>query len=762
MKRWLPALSLYVVLAIVLAPAAAVGDGHFAFHDFRHHHLPWRAWAAAKFLAGEFPLWASGAANGFPLFAEGQGGFLYLPTMLLFVLLPDGLALDWAVLGHHVLAALGAWWLCRNLGMRGVGPLLAGIVYGFSGFMVSHSLYLGMQNAAAWLPWVLGATLSRQGWLTALGIGAMGLAGHPQAAAFGGLLAGGHAMLVLSGRERLRWIGFAALGGLVAAPQVVASLQLAQFSMRDGGVAASFAQVGALPPQELVGLVLPYAFGFDRPADIVETYYHRGTGYWGAGVNSWEMCTYVGVPAAVLALLGARRRKGWAILALLAALLMLGGPLWSLLHLLPGFGFFRFPARFGLWLTLAVAVLASAGTESLRFAWRREQVRSRLLVFLGLFTLSTGVARLGLSTRGVEIASILDAHFRRQVDLPPPPSMGALLRAALPEPEPEVAAEIPAKVARIMGDLRRSVDPRSPRVIVPVLLLLATLLGLGRPRLLAALVAVDLLGFGRDYHPVADEEPVPRWLSERMTEPGGYRTTVLDRRVPIALDDELLTASTGLPLGTSDVIIPSPLFIVRNEALLASAGLDVGDKGPQKVERFLEHHDVARRMALRFVATVHEIPGLLPVVRGHYNVYEDRDALPRARVVPCRAVKVDGDEAFAALLAADPETTVIVETGDAACEVGGAATIMAYSDTRVEIAATGPGTLVLADLWYPGWTATLDGAVVPVERVDLVFRGVQLPAGEHVVVFSYRPAWFYGLLGVSLALTAGLLLTRRR
>jgi len=761
-KRWLPVLALYVALAVLLAPSASVGLGHFAYHDFRHHHLPWRAWAAAKYLAGEFPLWASGAANGFPLLAEGQGGFLYLPTMLLFVILPDGLALDWAVLGHHVLAAMGAWWLCQKLGMRGVGPVLAGIIYGFSGFMVSHSLYLGMQNAAAWLPWVLGATLSRQGWLTAIGIGAMGLAGHPQAAAFGGLLAAGHAMGVLSPRERRRWIAFAALGALVALPQVVASLQLAQFSMRDGGVGAAFAQVGALPPQELVGLVLPYAFGFDRPADIAETYYHRGAGYWGQGVNSWETCTYVGVPAAVLALLGARRRKGWAALAALAALLMLGGPLWSLLRLLPGFGYFRFPARFGLWLTLAVAVLAAAGTESLRFAWRREQSRSRLLVFLALFTLSTGVARLGLSTRGGEIASWLDAHFRRQADLPPPPSMGAMLRAALPEPEPEVAAEIPAKVARIMGDLHRSVDPRSPRVIVPVLLLLATLAALRRPRLLAALVAVDLLGFGRDYHPVADDEPVPRWLSERMTEPGGYRTTVLDRRVPIALDDELLTASTGLPLGTSDVIIPSPLFIVRNEALLASAGLDVGDKGPQKVARFLEHHDVARRMAVRWIATIHEIPGLLPVVRGHYNVYEDRDALPRARVVPCRDVKTDGDEAFAALLAADPETTAIVEAGDPACEPGGTATIVDYADTRVQIATSGAGTLVLADLWFPGWTATLDGTEVPVERVDLVFRGVQLPPGEHTVVFSYRPAWFYGLLGLSLVVTAGLVITRRR
>ena len=44
-----------------------------------------------------FPTYTNGKA-------EGEGGFLYPPTMVLFLLLPDGLALNWSVLGHQVLA----------------------------------------------------------------------------------------------------------------------------------------------------------------------------------------------------------------------------------------------------------------------------------------------------------------------------------------------------------------------------------------------------------------------------------------------------------------------------------------------------------------------------------------------------------------------------------------------------------------------------------------------------------------------------------
>jgi uncharacterized membrane protein YfhO len=47
--------------------------------------------------------------------------------------------------------------------------------------------------------------------------------------------------------------------------------------------------------------------------------------------------------------------------------------------------------------------------------------------------------------------------------------------------------------------------------------------------------------------------------------------------------------------------------------------------------------------------------------------------------------------------------------------------------------------LVLTDAYFPGWMARVDGAPAEIFRADYLFRGVLLPAGEHMVTFSYAP-----------------------
>jgi hypothetical protein len=52
---------------------------------------------------------------------------------------------------------------------------------------------------------------------------------------------------------------------------------------------------------------------------------------------------------------------------------------------------------------------------------------------------------------------------------------------------------------------------------------------------------------------------------------------------------------------------------------------------------------------------------------------------------------------------------------------------------------------------YPDWTVTVDGDAAEPQLVEGQFRGVDLPAGAHTVVWSYRPRVVYWGMFVSAA-----------
>ena len=90
-----------------------------------------------------------------------------------------------------------------------------------------------------------------------------------------------------------------------------------------------------------------------------------------------------------------------------------------------------------------------------------------------------------------------------------------------------------------------------------------------------------------------------------------------------------------------------------------------------------------------------------------------------------------------------------------------AAEIASYAPERIEVRTSGegPGLLVLADAFYPGWRASVDGHETPIYPANVLFRSVPVPAGEHSVVFTFEPnGWRVGLIaaGAAVVLIAAL------
>jgi hypothetical protein len=57
----------------------------------------------------------------------------------------------------------------------------------------------------------------------------------------------------------------------------------------------------------------------------------------------------------------------------------------------------------------------------------------------------------------------------------------------------------------------------------------------------------------------------------------------------------------------------------------------------------------------------------------------------------------------------------------------------------LDIETSAPAIVKLNDPNYPGWEVEVDGLRKPVISVDLIFRGVEVPAGARKVVFTFRP-----------------------
>ncbi|MBR6945017.1 MAG: YfhO family protein, partial [Prevotella sp.] len=61
------------------------------------------------------------------------------------------------------------------------------------------------------------------------------------------------------------------------------------------------------------------------------------------------------------------------------------------------------------------------------------------------------------------------------------------------------------------------------------------------------------------------------------------------------------------------------------------------------------------------------------------------------------------------------------------------------NELKYETSSGKGGIVVFSEIYYPGWTATIDGNVAKLGRADYVLRALKVPAGKHQIVLTFKP-----------------------
>ena len=723
--------------------------------DFVLQFRPWKTFIYNELWNnGNLPFWNPYLFSGSPFITNIQASMFY-PLGFLYYLVPPEIAYSYSTMIHCALGFCFMVLFMRSLAVHWVGSFFGAIVFSFNGYFMGH-LYAGhlsfMQNYI-WIPVVFlflhRFTLSRRfaaAVAAGLIVGIQILGGFPQIA-FYTLLASilfilyktvsgwnggsGREMVILgSGLIICLLVGF-----FLAAVQILPTLEFSRFSTRSGGIPYAMATYESLHPKEILAFLVPELYG-----NAVDQTYWRSREFW----HFWESCGYVGMLPLFLLFVkstGAEKKRGsgfFVFLAALALFLALGkyNPLYPFIYRMPGFNSFRIPAQILFLYVFSVAVLSATGLG--RIADGEE------------WSFRRGFALFACLTGGVLLTAVLSLHlfpFRFFSFLFKNFAEGPVTHADLSLLSTRMSASLDRTALFFFLSLFLLWGIKAQKLRTPLFAALA-----------CAIVFLDLYLFGAPLvkpHEFVTPDEKRRLIDQLPNSPVEGRVVTMD---------SLFKTNDGLEYRFPSILGYDPLILKRYAEFILSSQ----DLPPDEHVVNLSVIGNPHAKFLRLLHVNKEVSG--------GQVMNTENILPYAFLVEKAAIKGE-DEIFAYLKsdAFDPMKVVVLESeptpanitavrqGEAfhaSCEV------VSYTLEEIIIKATSnrPGYLVISEVFYPGWYASVDGQRVEIQRGNFLFRVIPLDAGEHEVriFFVSWPFRIGAVLSlVALTLSLGYLVIRK-
>ena len=716
---------------------------HQEMGDLLTQFYPYRFLAAESAHHGVLSLWNPHLLLGLPFHADPSSALFYPPNALFFAL-PANVAWPLTFILRPILAGLFMAFFLQSLGAARAAGLAAGIIFAFSGFMVSWQGW-PHSDSALWLPLIfLSINRMRQSpsllfvAVAALAFAMPFLAGHPEVA-FHLVLAG-----ICFAVYRFFWPPIASTGCPDPRMHFFWRFVLAAI------LAIGLASIQLLPTFEWLhytrrSLTNSMGTWFLPLRDMVAIFSRDLTRTPNsAGLNFPEGASYVGMFTLLAAAFGLLQRSKRDVI-------FFGGLLATAMQIIYGWGpayFFSkvIPVLSGMpnWRLISVAdfclaTLAGLGLSALEGWGADRPVSSPKLPWIILLGVSL-IGTLGIGALHLRETAGACPWYRN--------TASSLVLLA-----------IGAVILAVFLQRRMSVRAFSSTALV--------------------LVAVDLLSFSYLHMPfypksqLYPRSPVFDFLQQRAGRTWRVASTDLVTPGNIEIMYQLHSPA-GYAYGLS-----------RNFHLLSAIGGISDYNALLQADRIVSaRHRVLDLTGVKYLVTstvngsaqsfAEHPTRFQPVFRdGSVVVFENRRVLPRAFLVPAAGVELEhGAEATLLRLTDstfDPETSVIMngqpvwpaetplpEPAPLASSV--ISVEWGVNTVKMKVGASKSAILVLTDTHYPGWKVLVDGQDQPLLRADYIFRGVALRPNVHAVEFRYRPTTFVVGALLSLLSLAGVLL----
>jgi Bacterial membrane protein YfhO len=746
----------------------------FFVRDVSTFHYPLKKLVTEAYAQGEWPLWNPYIQMGQPLLANPNSMAVY-PGQLLFQFLPFETAFELHFVVHCILAGMGAFCLARMLNLSLQAAFLSAAIYNFSGLTLSAVNLFNILPVVAFLPWLTTALLwltSRPsvacGCFTALLLGSFFLLLEPLStlttALFLFVLVG--AFIWKSGQVSSSWLRLSGIilmlllaALLIAAVQIVPTLELVQFSGRKGGLGFSEATFWSLHPVQLLQTLCPKILGeyfhLEAPVPWAARFFDQREPY--------LLSCYVGGMTLLLAAWGAWRTKcDWRTRSLVAAmvssiLLALGRhtPVYSgLFEWVPIFRYGRFPVKFLFAANLGLALLAGTGWASLQSSEDPSRSRGfRRRGIMLLLTLSVVLTALyGESAwRLLGAARTAVGEFQWSGGSEPVTVGADLVFSGLRH----IHLHLGMFAALL---LLRSWSAVRPNVL-GVAVLLAVLLDLW-----SANLWINPPGDSRLY----ETAPVAQYLQKRSKADGPFRI--------YRFEPPRLSEHPSIRYETDSVIWISLYrkltlfpFLAAKDHIAYSLFPSVDRLETPLIQQL--NHELEKSTALsdrlrllsglnvRYIVSPVELANEKLSLEALFRVNSDQ---------PLRLYALNGFARRAFIVSTQPELAN-ASSVDSQSQFpksngqnrpgleldrslnGSSVKVTKYSNGKVDLEVESPqaGLLVLMDNDYPGWMARVDAEQRPIQAIYPACRAVAIPAGKHKVAFSYEPLGFRWGLRIS-------------